>query len=370
MPVYRRAVINAQDWEQIRSRWLAWWKGEDIGRVGLWVTAPGASRSHSEPPPAPQETERYWTDWDYWAKRVRWVHETTFHGGEAFPSWATGYPGHLTVATFLGCPITLDSSTGWIEPILSGEIWDPGSLRIDERNKWWQIALGHYARMARECYGGPDRTGATVCVPHMGAFGGAGDTFSWIRGNEQLLIDCLERPDLVRRTEMRLMEIWCQVFDRFYGMVAGDAGVTSYLPCWSPGKFFVTMCDFAYMISPEMFKELFLPAIAVQTEFLDHSIHHVDGIGNFAHVPVLCDLTRLGAIQILPGAGQPSPLHWMDLLRYIQSRGKNLWITLEPREIRHALQELSPRGLMVQTRCATEQEARRLVEDATTWSHR
>ena len=362
-------MTGVHGWEQTRSRWLAWWKGEDIGRAGLWVTAPRESRTRSEPPPAPVDMQRYWTDWDYWARRIRWEHETTFYGGEAFPAWSTGDPGHLTIAAYLGCPVTLDESTGWIEPILTAESWDPENLRIEEKNHWWQVALTRYERMARECYSGPERTAGTLCVPHMGAFGGAGDTLSWIRGNERLLFDCVERPDLVRRTDMRLMEIWCRVFDRFYGMVAGDAGVTCYLPCWSPGKFFVTMCDFAYMISPDMFKALFLPAIRVQTEFLDYSIHHVDGVGNFAHVPALCDLPRLGAIQILPGAGQPSPLHWMELLKYVQSRGKNLWIGLEPQEVRHALEELSSRGLMMQTHCATEEEARRLVEQAGAWSH-
>jgi hypothetical protein len=360
-------VINIEDWPALQARWGAWWQGEDIGRAGLWVTAP-RERPSGEPPAPPEDTERYWTDWDYWARRVRWEQDRTYYGGEAFPCWGTGYPGHLTLATYLGCPITLDRDTGWIEPILAGDSWDVEALRIDPRNRWWKTALEHYGRMARECYAGAGRTGAPLCVPHMGAFGGAGDTLSWLRGNEALLMDCVERPDLVRRTEARLMELWCEVYDRFYGLVSGSAGVTSYVPCWSPGKFFVTMCDFAYMISPGMFRELFLPGLAMQTEFLDYAVHHVDGKGNFAHVPALCELPRLRAIQILPGSGQPGPLHWMELLELVQSRGKNLWIGLEPADVPRAIRELSPRGLMIQTNCATEAEARRLVAEASSLS--
>ena len=203
-------MIIDHQWEQTKSRWLAWWDGEDIGRAGLWVTSRAAAQTDSrddvEPPPEPADTEQYWTDWDYWAKRVEWERDTTFYGGEAFPSWSTGFPGHLTVATYLGCPITLDRSTGWIEPILSGETWDPDDLRIDERNKWWRVAPGHFARMACECYTGPGRTGDVTYVPHMGAFGGVGDTLSWLR---------------------------------FKGLGCPAPGrISSYLPCWSPDKFY------------------------------------------------------------------------------------------------------------------------------------
>lgn len=86
--------------------------------------------------------------------------------------------------------------------------------------------------------------------------------------------------------------------------------------------------------------DVFIPTIEMQTNFLDHSVYHVDGIGAFAHTPALCELPRLQAIQILQGAGKPSPLHYMDTLKYVQSKGKNLHITINAGEVENALENL------------------------------
>ena len=61
------------------------------------------------------------------------------------------------------------------------------------------------------------------------------------------------------------------------------------------------------MISPPAFRELFIPSLRAQTAYLDYSIHHVDGIGAFNHLPALCDLPRL-----LFAEPSPAPIkHWL-----------------------------------------------------------
>ncbi|MCX7806771.1 MAG: hypothetical protein N3A38_16530 [Planctomycetota bacterium] len=122
------------------------------------------------------------------------------------------------------------------------------------------------------------------------------------------------------------------------------------------------------MISPAMFRDIFLPSIERQTRFLDHTLYHLDGVGNFRHLDALCDLPRLQAIQILPGAGKPGPLHYLAQIRRVQAAGKNLHISLTPGEVKEALSLLSARGLFIETRCETEAEARALLKKAETWS--
>ena len=92
------------------------------------------------------------------------------------------------------------------------------------------------------------------------------------------------------------------------------------------------------------------------------------GMGNFAHVPALCELPRLEALQIAPGAGKPSALHYMDTLKTVQAAGKNLQISLAPEEIQPALEQLSARGLFISTWARTETEARELLKNAERWS--
>jgi len=72
-----------------------------------------------------------------------------------------------------------------------------------------------------------------------------------------------------------------------------------------------------------MYKDIFLPSIEYETNIYDHTVYHVDGVSAFKHVDMLCELTRLQAIQILPGTGKPSPLHYMQVLKKVQAAGKN-----------------------------------------------
>ncbi len=66
--------------------------------------------------------------------------------------------------------------------------------------------------------------------------------------------------------------------------------------------------------------------------------------------------------------GIPSPLHYMDTLRYVQKAGKNLHISIPCEEVDAALSELSSRGLFIATSCETETNARELLERAKKWS--
>ena len=357
------SLLYKPDWEQTRQRYLAWWAGEAMDRCALSVTAPKAGASQEPPPPLPHQVEARWTDLDYICRANQHAHSHTFYGGEAFPIWSGGYPGHTSLPVFMGCPIELGPDTGWVEPILTDpEPPDIRTLTINKEGRWWKFAIELLRTAARESAG--------KSIPSTGAFGGSGDTLSWLRGNLRLLYDLVDRPDWVRDADIYLMDLWCEAYDAFHDVVREAAGgSTGWFDLWSPGKFYASQNDFSYMISPKMFHDIFLPTVQKQTGFLDHSVYHVDGVCAFVHVDSLCDLPRLQALQILPGAGKPSPLHYMDVLKRVQARGKNLHISIPPHQVRMALEELSARGLFIATHCSTESEARQLLQDATRWSH-
>jgi hypothetical protein len=360
------SLFYKPDWDEARQHFLAWWEGEAFGRCALAVTAPLANPPAVEPPVFPTDPIQRWTDLDFISALNSYHHATTFYGGEAFPIWEAGYPGHAAIPAFLGCPTTLDMETGWWDPILTEDDWDVTSLCIDTEGRWWQFTLEMLRHAARESAG--------KSLPSIGAFGGSGDTLAALRGTWDLLFDVSRVPDRVRQAEIYLMEMWCRVYETFYEIIHDGAGgislgTTCWFRLWSPGRFYPTHCDFSYMISPKMFQELFVPAIEHQTRFLDHSVHHVDGIGAYRHVPALLELPRLQAYQILPGAGKPSPLHYLDTLRLVQAGRKNLHITIPPDEVEPALELLSARGLFIETHCETEEQARYLLRQAEKWSH-
>jgi hypothetical protein len=349
------------DWDETKQRYLAWWAHAAQDRCGLAVYAPRAGLAPAAPPVRPATPEERWTNLDYLAACNDYDHSRTFYGGEAFPCWNGGYPGHTGIPAFLGCPVTLDWNTGWQDPILLDEDLDLTNITVDRQGRWWQFTLELLRRAARESAG--------KSIPTIGAFGACGDTLASLRSSERLLYDVVDRPDQVRAAEEHLMDIWFEVYNAFYEIVRAAAeGSTCWFNLWSPGKFYAAQNDFSYMISPKMFRDIFLPVIERQSRFLDHTVYHVDGIGAFVHVPALCELPRIQAIQILPGAGKPSPLHYLDTLKSVQRAGKNLHISISSREVEPALKELSARGLFIVTWCDSEAEARALLANAKKWS--
>jgi len=62
-------------------------------------------------------------------------------------------------------------------------------------------------------------------------------------------------------------------------------------------------------------------------------------------------------------------LVWVPLLKRIQRAGKLVHITVPANEVEPLLQELSPKGLMLDTYCSTEDEARELLRKACKWTH-
>jgi len=354
-------LLYKPDWEETKERFKKWWAHEYFGRCALAVTAPKKNPPAIQEPPNAKTIEQKWYDLDWISAKQDFCLSHTFYGGEALPVWSGGYPGHKAIPAFLGCPTALDWDTGWWDPILLGEDIEFQNLKINKADRNYRFTLDLLRRGVKEARG--------KSLVSIGAFGGCGDTLAALRGTERLLFDCAERPDQVRAAEEFLMNMWFEHYDVLYEIIReADEGSICWFQLWSPGKFYAASNDFAYNISPEMYRDLFLPVIEKQTGFMDHCVYHVDGVNNFAHVDALLELPRLQAFQILPGAGKPSPLHYMDVLKKVQHAGKNLHITIAAEEVETALANLSARGLFISTGCRTETDAKDLLKNAKKWS--
>ncbi|HOL49161.1 MAG TPA: hypothetical protein PK165_01565 [bacterium] len=355
------SLLYKPDWHETKENYRKWWAHEYFGRCAIAVYAPKKNAPDIPAPPEPESIHQKWYDLDYISQVNYYNLSRTFFGAEALPIWNGGYPGHTAIPTFLGCEVHLDMRTGWWEPILKQEDLTFEHLEIDENHPDYRFSIELLKRAIVEAQG--------KCLVSIGAFGGCGDTLAALRGTERLLFDCIERPERVREAELYLTEMWCRHYEKLYNIIKKvDEGSTCWFPLWAPGKFYASQNDFAYNISPSMFREVFLPAIKKQVEFLDYTIYHVDGIGNFNHIDALLELPELQAIQILPGAGKPSPLHFIGILKKVQKEGKNLHIAIPAGEVKTALEHLSARGLFISTSCETEDEALRLIENTYRWS--
>ena len=356
-------LLYKPDWETTKQNFRAWWNHEYFGRCAISITAP-KNGFRKYPPSLPAKLEDRWLDFDYLAAINEHRMQSTFYGGEAFPEWNPGSPGYSNQSVFLGCNIALKEATAWVYPIIDkGELtsYNYNDFKIDKNNKWWKFCIDvrHFA--VKETKG--------KSIPRHIGCGACGDTLAGMRSTEKLLMDLVECPDYVRDFDLYLMKQAEQIYDEFYNIVHdGAEGSTCLFSLWSPGKSHAVQNDFAYMISSQMFNDIFLPVIEKQVNFLDHVVYHVDGIGNFKHVDALLELERIQALQILPGEGKPSPLHYMDILKKVQAAGRNLHIGIPASEVEQALEQLSARGLFIVTRCETEQDARDLLKCVEKWS--
>lgn len=360
------------DWYATRRRFEAFWSQQVVDRCMIAVTAPAAGVPRCDPRDDPTVSlEGRWTDGEYILKRNLRRFEETYFAGDAFPqvSLNLGASGHA--AFFAGAKYGFDISTIWFEPSLrdgSATHNDRPVIEFDPEAPLYRATLKLARYLADEAGGRffvsmPDTSGNLDALAHL-------------RGSEDLLIDMLTRPDWVHRELVRVQEAWRQTVESVYQITNenNDGGSTiGWLNTWAPGRHAQMQCDLSVMISPENFIEFAVPEFHAQIEWMDYSLYHFDGIDQARHFDALLDLDGLHAIQFTCVAGQPSPVHYLPLLKRIQDAGKSLLIPLyegaEQEEIVTLLEELSSKGLMLVARADSIDEADAIVSLAGRYTH-
>jgi len=346
------------DWEEAMRRFEAWWEGEILDRVCIQVTAPRAG-AKPRSLPVPARLEERWTNIEYVLDVAEERMRTTFYGGEAFPLYWPNL-GPDVFAAYLGAELIFAEGTSWAKPLIEDWATAP-PLRFDRENRWWKLtlqmteaalerALGRYFVGLTDLHGGLDALAA-------------------LRGQQNLCLDLIERPDKVKEAMAFLTPLWFTIYEEPHRLIQRKLrGSSTWIGLWSPGKMYPVSCDFICLISPSMGREFVLPDIVAEIEWLDHSIYHLDGPGALPHLDALLEIPQLGGIQWVPGAGSPPTREWVPLLKRIQAAGKNLHLGVAPQDIESLLEQISPRGVMFRTHCASEQEARALLKQAERWA--
>ena len=350
------------DIEEVLDRYRMWWNREDIGRCAISITASKPLSPDDPPPKIPDKAQDRWLDFDY-VKEVC-DHRLRNHAylAEALPIWyGSGYPGWDCLLPFIGCEIKLTDATAWITPKIAGgslEDYDPDDIVFDIKNsdnEWWLLSQKYHS-LTNECAAGKS-------LPSMPPMGSCGDMLAQYRSAYALLFDVIDSPEMIRKFEKRFMDLVIEQTEHFYNIHKDlcFGGCATFLEMWAPGKFHIASNDFSYMISEKMYEDIYLDQLIRQLDDLDYSIYHVDGPGCFRIVDLLCSLSNLPCLQILPGGGNPSPVHYMDILKKVQAAGKNLHISIPPEDVKIALDNLSTKGLYIQTSCDSVEEGEELL---------
>ncbi|GIV81872.1 MAG: hypothetical protein KatS3mg051_1226 [Anaerolineae bacterium] len=360
------------NWETVRQRFIAWWQHEGLV---LHVLAPRdnapGSIEHEQAPffylisgldtladyPDQAALQRAWLDPVERARRAEQYLQGIYFGGEAFPFYDTHLgPGNL--ATFLGAEPEFARDTVWYHPCIDDLETHP-PLRFDPQNPWFlrqKAILEEGVRLSQ----GRFHVAIPDLVENL-------DILSALRDPQRLLLDLIERPELVQERIAQINQVYFEVFEQFFAIVRDPWGgnVFSAFCIWGPGKTAKVQCDAAAMISPRMFRRFVVPALAEQCAWLDYSLYHLDGTQAIVHLDALLEIEALDAIEWTPQVSLPqggAPM-WYDLYRRILAAGKSVQaIDVRPQEVIPLLDAVGPRGMFIMVNADSQAEAEALIE--------
>jgi hypothetical protein len=362
-------LTTKNDWQEAEARMNAWWAGEIIDRPAVQVRSPKAGVDRREWQAIglpgklpPEQMDAWYTDVDLVVERGERFVDATFWGGEAFPIvFPVAVQMVAITSAYLGCPYHIDHSSrsGWAEPIIDDwSLRDP--IEFDPHNEWWQLSkalLDAAARRAKGRY--------YVGMPDLNA---PGEVVALMRDTQRFLFDFMDDPVPIKPAIDEATRAWWRYWQAANGVVhQWIDGYLYWMGIWSDSPSADLQCDFNVMISPQMFDDYFLPGLEQQTRWIERTIFHLDGPEAIRHLDSLLSLPRLNGIQWVPGDGKPPMSQWVPLLRRIQARGRLIVALCEPWEVETLVSELEPEGLLLQTTCDSEEEARALLKQIPRW---
>jgi hypothetical protein len=318
------------------------------------VTAPKQGVERGKWPGSPRTVETAWIDADYMIWRAAETVRRTYYGGEALPMLYHGLSvGH---ALLLGCEPRFAKDTVWTDPLPAADDGYP-PIRFHREGRWWKWMQESTRAVAQAS------EGRYFVFPACG--NQAADNLALVRGSDALMMDVAANPAWVRQAVRDVSAILLEAYEVLWPLVGeqvtGLEGSLNWCGIWSPGRTMGVDCDISCMVSPAQFEDLFLPPLVETMRTVDHRIYHLDGTVALQHLDLLLSVPEIQAIQWVPGAGREEILQWVPLIRRIQKAGKAVQVFAAPREIPALLDEVSARGLCITTTCASEQEARDLM---------
>ena len=341
------------NWEERRARWTALWNGQTLDRPILTVEAPNGKPARNPPPVS---AVQWWSDPDYIARMFVDTFETTYYGGESFPSGLI-LAGWVTNA--YGANVRLMPETIWIDPLPVDWLNDPPALTPDYGSEWFHRVEAIH-RAVIEAAGRDDfLVGDAAPLP-------GNDMLALLMGGNEFLLATVDRPAWVKASILQLAQNRMGFLKFFRDMARAKSaywyGLPGWMPFWAPEPFACMQADISCMISPEMYDEFIVPELEVNHRESGAVWYHLDGQSAFHHLPRLLSLPFVRVIQFTPEAGTPAngPVY-LDLYRRIQKAGKIVHIDLPRENVLPLVRELDPNLLVLKTWCPTPQEADELI---------
>lgn len=351
------------DWPHLRERYLAFWNNEvrdDAVIAHIQNPNPNAPKTPPEPWMA-EASERKCLDPEKLYAMKAWRRTAWNWHADLFKYEIPTY-GPNTFAGFCGGKVVFGADTVWHEPVISSaDEFD--KLRFDPGIRYWKALLESLDYAVANLAG----------KVHLGLpdFGGPTDWISTLMGTENFLIACVETPEKVRDFSLRLAEECNRAFDIAYARIApANDGSVNWMPVWHPGRMGTVQDDMAINFSPEMYAEIFLPALRRMAAHTEAAVlHWHDGCAH--HLDALLQSEEIGLIQFGHDPNTGPFRAFLQPMRRIQAAGKKLFIScVEAEDAEFFIDSLDPRGLMMIINTADDEASRKMADDVRRWTAR
>jgi len=256
-----------------------------------------------------------------WLDRFEYDLEGVRFFGDAFPMFNLESFGPGVAAAFMGA--RLDTSTGrvWFHPQKNVPI-NELTFTYDPNNVWFLKVKELMAEATRRWQG--------EILVGMPDFGGVLDILSTFLPGEQLLTDLYDAPEEVIRCCNEIQALWFRYYDELAEVIAPTQGYGSWAGVLMPRGGYMFQCDFAYMISPDMFRTFALDTLKRDFARSNGSAYHLDGIGQLPHLDMLLAMDDLQMVQWIPGAGSAPECAWPAVHKKILQAGKHIQLLASP----------------------------------------
>ena len=311
-----------QPWEETKANFMHWWRREDFGRPLVKIVG------YDKPPRLPAEPTdprdiHMKAEYVYDLARAQMENATMY--GEAMASLNLNI-GPGSMAVYLASEPHFSKDTVWYgEAVKDGDLAALGRLRYDPNAYWWKAHLEELSRLKALVGNEPYR----LCIPDIVE---NVDILASFCSPQELCYLLVDEPELVRDYISQVDDLYFSYYDPLRELVQDSEGGCCYtaFEIWSPGRTAKVQCDFAALLSPEMFCEFVLPSLEKQLKRLDYTLFHLDGPACLRHADAVLSLPTLNALQWQPGAGQPDcgDERWYPLYDKVRAAGKGLWLNM------------------------------------------
>lgn len=317
--------FTKEQWEHVKSNYTAWWE-QKLNRPLISIQIRNAYPPEREEPDVPLLTQANCHRLDIPAEKVidRIDYELSTYAflGDAYPMVNMWSFGPSCLAGFCGAELKNDTGNVWYQ-CPKKDIEDI-HIQYDPENVW--------AKRIKELYRTGLRRWEGQVVMSMPDLGGFQDVIANFTGSQELLLQCAmaaedeDEAQEMERLRNEAYTAWMEAYKDLSSVLQeeGCPGYTDWGGIFSCTPSYILQDDFAYMIGEKDYLQYGYPEIQKACETLDHTIYHLDGVGNLRHLDTLLENSELNAIQWVYGAGQPSARHWLEVYDKIYRAGKNI----------------------------------------------